>query len=67
MPGTFTPEYPAQTPRSSLRNARHRPKFDCPNAGTTPAKREAAHRGELDNVNASLKSLRTLLDSFNPW
>ena len=42
-------------------------KFDWTNAGTTPAEREAAHRGELDNVNASLKNLRTLLDSFNPW
>lgn len=42
-------------------------KFDWTHAGTTPAEREAAHRGELDNVNLSLKNLRDLLDNFNPW
>jgi hypothetical protein len=41
--------------------------FDWTHAGTTPAEREAAHRGELDNVNLSLKNLRDLLDNFNPW
>jgi hypothetical protein len=42
-------------------------KFDWTNAGTTQAEREAAHRGELDNVTASLKNLYTLLNNFTPW
>lgn len=42
-------------------------KFDWSNAGTTRAEREAAHRGELDNVNSSLANIRTLLSRFSPW
>jgi hypothetical protein len=41
-------------------------KFDWSNAGTTQAQREARHRTELNNVNASLSNMRDSLTRFRP-